>query len=86
MSSLFTANSLRLVNVVWHASTTPVHGRDCQNTGLVVGDHAVELRLYIYPRKNIYNDLLGSATISRFWFCLYGRVELVSAHGLTHSR
>ena len=33
----FTANFLRMVNVLWHASTTPVHGGDCQNTEVVVG-------------------------------------------------
>ena len=39
----FTANFLRLVNVPWHASTTPVHGRDCQNTAVVAGEFAAEL-------------------------------------------
>ena len=68
----FTANSLRLVNVSWHASTTPVHGRDCQNTGAVVRDLAADLRPYIYPRKVIHNNFLGSATISLFCFCLDG--------------
>ena len=58
-----------------HTSTTAVHGRDCQktedrssswdcqNTAIVVGELAVELRPYIYPRNIIYNDFLGSATI-----------------------
>ena len=74
-------SSLRVVNVLWHASTTAVHGRDCQNTedssrswdcqntAIVVGKFAAELRPYIYPRNIIYNVFLGSATISLFCFC-----------------
>ena len=89
----FTANSLRVVNVLWYASTTVVHGRDCQNTedkssswdcqntAIVVGEFATEeLRPYIYPRNIIHNVFLRSATISLFFFEMVG---LVSAHLLT---
>ena len=40
--------------------------RDYQNTAVVC---AAGLRQYIYPRNTIYNDFLGSATISLFCFC-----------------
>ena len=46
--------------------------RDCQNTGVVC---AAGVRAYIYPRNIIYNDLLGSAPISLFCFCLDGRAR-----------
>ena len=80
-----------MVNVLWHASTAAVHGRDCQKTkdrssswdchNIVVGESAAELRQYIYPRNIIYNDFLGSATISLFVFVEV--VGHVSAHLLT---
>ena len=55
---------------------------DCQNTAvIVVGEFAAELRQYIYPRNNIYNVFLGSATISLFFFV--EMVGLVSALLLT---
>ena len=54
---------------------------DCQNTVVEVGDCVAELRPYIYPRKVIYNDFLGSAIISLFCFCLDGRArERTCAH------
>ena len=55
--------------------------RDCQNTAIVVGEFAAELRPYSYPRNIIYNVFLGSATISLF--CFVEMVGLVSAHLLT---
>ena len=77
----FTAKSLRLVNVSWHASTTPVHvkgllenkssSRGCQNTGVIVGYCAAEMRPYIYPRNVIYNDFLGSAILFLCFFLLF---------------
>ena len=66
-----------MVNVLWHASTTAVHGKDCQktedissswdcqNTAIVVGEIAVELRPYIQPR-NIRPLLLRRPPKSRF--------------------
>ena len=74
-----------MVNVLWHASTT--HGRDCQNTeyrssswdcqntAIVVGEFAAELRPYIYPKNIIYNVFLGSATVSLFCFCRDGKAR-----------
>ena len=48
----FTANSLHMANASWHTSITPLHGRDCPNSAVVVvGDDAAELRPYIYPRE-----------------------------------
>ena len=45
---LHSSNSLLVVNVLWHASTTAIHGCqntedissswDCQNTAIVVGE------------------------------------------------
>ena len=84
-----------MINVLWHASrTTAVHGRDCQNTedrssswncqntAIVVGEFAAELRQYSVPRNIIYNVFLG-----RVRYCLYfvfvEMVGLVSAHSLT---
>ena len=82
-----------MVNVLWHASTTAVHGRDCQNTdnrssnwdcqntAIVVGEFEAELRPYVYSRNIIYSVFLGSATIPLF--CFVEIVGLVSAHLLT---
>ena len=53
--------------------------RDCQNTAVVC---AAGLRQYIYSRNIIYNDFLGSATISLF-FVVVEMVRLVSAHLVT---
>ena len=81
--SLHRSKYLRLVNVSLHGSTTSVHGRDYHNTEVVVGDCAAELRPYIEPRKIIFNDFLGSATILLFCFCLDG-IGLVGALVFTH--
>ena len=54
---------------------------DCQNTAIVVGEFAAELRPYIHPRIVIYNVFLGSATISLV--CFVEMVGLVSTHLLT---
>ena len=79
-----------MVDVLWHASTTAVHGIDCQNaedirsswdcqnTAKVVGEFAAELRPYIYPRNIIYNDFLGQLLFLCFVFV--EMVGLVNAH------
>ena len=78
-----------MVNVLWHASTTAVHGRncqktedkssswDCQNTAIVVGEFAAELRPYIYPRNIIYKVFLGSAT--RIYFFVYNTIVIAAS-------
>ena len=67
-----------------------VHGRERQNTAIVVRNHAAELERY-YPRKKVIcNDILGSATIlPRFSFCFDGsaRTSAHSSHRLaSHER
>ena len=60
------------VNVSWHASTTLVHGRDCQNTAVVVGDHAVELGSVddIILGRKVFETISQSATTVSLCFLL----------------
>ena len=53
-----------------------VHGRDCQNTAIVVGEFAAKLRQYNYPRK-LLQRLVG---VSDYCLCLVFFWTAVLAH------
>ena len=53
--------------------------RNCQNTAIVVGDHAVELERYYLRKKVICNDFFGSAIV----ICLFLVLSAVLAQVLT---